>query len=121
MVSDLCILDKVGWKEAGIGNLPPLSAIDSAVGGKKWEEKKGGGDIGARWEGSLANHPSHSPPPIALHIKLSFNPASSLSRNLGFNRAGAPRASTIALNSLELKLKWTGRTLAASARRARFK
>ena len=71
------------------------------------EKKKGGGDIGARWEGSLANHPSHSPPPIALHIKLSFNPASSLSRNLGFNRAGAPRASTIALNLLELELDWT--------------
>ena len=114
MASDLCNLDKVGWKETGIGTSHLRLELTVRFGGKKWEEKKGGGDIGARWEGSLANHPSHSPPPIALHIKLSFNPASPLSRNLGFNREGAPRASTIALNSLELQLELEWWTVPAS-------
>ena len=115
MVSDLCNLDKVGWKETGIGTSHLRLELTVRFGGKKWEEGEEGS--GGYWR-QMGVWLTISPPtpllPLLSISELSFNPASFLSRNLGFNREGAPRASTIALNSLELQLELEWWTVPAS-------
>ena len=44
MVSDLCILYKVGWKETGIATSHLRLELTVRFGGKKWEAEEG-------WEG----------------------------------------------------------------------